>query len=283
MELKIRVHYDPAGGHRVEWSPVDEVAPTDGWRFTVLRAPTESGPFEEISGPLVDVFTFFDALDPSSHRAKAYYKLRVVDLETGAPTDRPDVGLGPGQAPSPEALHMARRTHEGLRFNGRACLIWPAKTFGPRCDVSFSPVSGRKLRSGCHLCFDRAFVGGYHAPVLVYSDIDDAGEDAARGAKTPSTPKVTRVRLPAYPTIPADSVLLDATGRRWRLTKLGRDAFRGFPVEQQAEAHLFPQTHIVYQLPTPSIDLADYDLHAGGSPDADKLEVSLTRAIGLFK
>lgn len=282
MNLSVRVFYDFEGGYRIDWSLLDSSAPTDNLRFTVARGPTESGPFEGVSEPLFDAFTFLDSPVPVGHEVKVFYRVQVNDVVSGETWTLPDPAVGPGQVPCKEALFRGKQFHRALRVNGRACLLFPVKKFGSICEESYDPVTYRQVKSGCSICYDRVFVGGFHAPLIIYHSYKDSAVQLARNETTTESPKIREIFLPAYPSVVPDSVLVEADGTRWRIHSVTQETYRGYPVRQSARAFIIPRSDVVYSLPATE-DLTQYDAHVQTQSDEGSMKASYSRALSLFE
>lgn len=128
--------------HEVTW----EVAPTGedvlDYETHVLRSEAEEGPFDDLTGPLVDRYHFIDNIIQIQNRWRRYhYLLRVVRRGTDESRD-----FGPiSNEPQPDLLAMELRRHIRLLFTefaGRRCMVLPARTFGQRCFLPGAHIQG---------------------------------------------------------------------------------------------------------------------------------------------
>jgi hypothetical protein len=281
VAVDLRVYFDFAGGFRVEWALIDDFRPSDSLRFTVLRGPTEHGPFSAVSSPLIDETEFFDSFAQIGHRSKAFYKIRVQDLQTDADAELPDLGRRCGDLPGPEALRIGNENHRKLRQDGRACAIFPLRSFGPPCPVCVDHVTQRRKLSQCVHCYDTGVAGGFHRPIVVYHSWKE-GPERANNAPLPANPLGRSLLLPATPTVAPDFVIAEADGTRWRVLSMERDHHRGYPVQQRGSAGLVAADDVIYKLPL-TVDLAEYDVHHQTTDSPNCQQAVLGQVLRLFE
>lgn len=217
--------------------------------FYVLRSgDSPLGKYEEIAGPLRDQYRLRDSSVSLLHKWRQYYyKIRVVhrpsgeELVTEPQTHAPERDL--------VAAEIMRLEDKLFReFIGRRCLLFPLRTFGPRC-ICYDVTLGRVTRSGHLPCFGTGYLGGYHAPIECFPQIDPVGNSRTESQVQEMQPKDTTGRLISFPPVSPGDILVEAENRRWKVMNMTpTERLRG-KVHQELVLHEVPKGDIEYALP----------------------------------
>ena len=185
--------------------------------FYVERSESPEGPWDPLAGPFQDQYIFRDFSPNLLHKwRKLFYRLRVVYKPTSA-----EEIFGPtALLPEPDLIALEIQRQEDVLFRefvGRRCFVFPVRTFGPRCSC-YDKISGRKTRTGCLMCFDTGYMGGFLRPIEAYIQLDPE-------AHNPSNTNVhgerqelnTSARLISFPPMKPKDILIEAENKRWRI------------------------------------------------------------------
>lgn len=222
--------------------------------FYILRAEAPLGPYEQIGGPFRDLYHFRDIRTPLLHKWRAlYYKVKVTHRPTGESSE-----FGPSSSNDAEPDLIAaevNRLEDVLfrEFIGRKCWLFPVRTFGPRC-TCVDNVLGRKTRTGHTLCYGTGWLGGYHAPVECYIQIDPNPKNVRMTSLQEQQSNDTRARLISFPPVAPRDILVEADNKRWRVeTSTPTQRLRSV-LHQELVLHEIPRGDIEYNLPV-NVDL----------------------------
>lgn len=217
--------------------------------FYVLRSEAAMGPYDVISGPLRDTYSFRDVQVHLLHKWRQYYyKIRVVHRTTAATEE-----FGPASHLEPEQDLLAAEIirQEDLLFRefvGRKCFLFPARTFGPACSC-FDVVAGRRTRSGCKNCFGTGWLGGFMSPVEIYIQIDPFPKRSVESSLPVQQPSDTVARMICFPPVSPNDIIVEPENRRWRVkTSTPTQRLRA-NVRQELQLHEIPKGDIEFALP----------------------------------
>lgn len=217
--------------------------------FYVLRAAdTPLGEFKQLAGPLRDQYRLRDVEVTLLHKWRQYYyKIRVVHRPTG------EEFVSEAQTHAPErdlvAAEIMRLEDKLFReFVGRQCLLFPIRTFGPRC-ICYDVTLGRVTRSGHLPCYGTGILGGYHAPILCYVQIDPVSVSRTESPLQEQQTRVTSARLISFPPVNPDDILVEAENKRWKVVSMTpTERLRG-KVKQELTLHELPKGDVEFSLP----------------------------------
>jgi hypothetical protein len=222
--------------------------------YILRRGDTQYGDFEQVGGPFRDTYRFRDGQVSLLHKWRDYYyKLRVVHrvsgeiFETEAASFEADRDL--------IAIEIIRQEDLLFReFIGRKCYLFPRRTFGPRCSC-YDVVLGRITRSAHLLCFGTGFLGGYHAPIESFVQVDPNPKSRTENSLQEGHHNDTSARLISFPPVSPDDILVESENRRWVVkTVTPTERLRGV-VRQELTMHEVPRGDIEFALPL-NVDLA---------------------------
>lgn len=235
--------------NEVSWRVEDTTEDVLDYTFQVLRSEATTGPWDVLSAPLSDRYTFYDRASKPFHAFRSLsYKLRVTHTPSGKwfdtePADRsPDVDLVVAEI----------RRHVGIlhrEFTGRRCWVLPVRTFGQRCSC-WSPVLQKRTKSACRTCYDTGFVRGYMDPCEMFIQVEpgtDNVENTTPLGAMQSADTVAQV-VAGTVTIKPRDVVIEPENRRWRVTRVGQTEHGRAPILLTVHLHEIPKGDIEYAL-----------------------------------
>lgn len=249
IELKgLRVRSLDRDMLEVSWSLTNTDEDVLNYTFQVLRSESPAGPFTPLSEPFSDKYLLVDNAVASGHRwRKYYYLVRVTHRVTGASED-----YGPAsQDADPDLIAAELRRHMALlmrEFAGRRCWVLPVRTFGQRCSC-WNERLRQKRRSGCLLCFDTGFVRGYLSPIETWMQIDPSPKSQQNTPLGPQQQSNTTARLPYYPPLKPNDLVVEGENRRWRVVSVSQTEKARAVIHQEVQLHEIPPKDIEFAIP----------------------------------
>jgi len=242
----------------VSWALKDTSEQVLDFTFQILRSEGPAGPFYPITATFENLFTFRDieANQLSKYR-NWYYKIRVTRKSDSVVQDYPTTinGVMLSAEPDLEAIEISNRMKLLLKeYTGRKVWIFPIMTFGQRCSC-FDPATSRRTRSQCFTCFDVGYIGGYHAPIETFVQIDTAGRAIQMQQVGEMQTVNTTARLSNFPLLKPRDILVEAENVRWRVLNVNVTKKLRSVVHQEVTIHQIPKTDIEYRLPI-NVDIA---------------------------
>ncbi len=234
--------------NELTWKVEDTSEDLLDYTFQVQRSESPSGPFENVSIPFQDHFSFLDNVLVGGHRWRKYfYQLFVTRVPTGDTAT-----FGPvTKDPDADLIALELRRHMQLLFRefaGRRCWILPARTFGQRCSC-WNPTLRTRRQSGCRLCFDTSFVRGYLSPIESWVQVDPSAKTEQNtnvGAQQQSN---TTARLVWYPPLKPRDLVIEPENRRWRVVQVNQTEQGRAVVHQEVQLHEIPPKDIEFLVP----------------------------------
>lgn len=235
------------------------------FQFYVLRSESPEGPWDIIAGPFEDKYTYIDVrINPIHQQRTIYYRIRSV-----AKADAENIVECEPFIQYPDADLIALEIQRAERivwdeFAGRACFVFPARTFGQRCGFCYDgPEKGKgftsqKRRSGCTTCYDTGFVRGYFDPVKVFFQLDPSTNSVQNGPILQRMQTDTRARFPNYPLLKPKDLLVEAENIRWRVVTCTPTERLRHVVHQELTLHEIDRSEVEYQLPIRLDDLRNF-------------------------
>lgn len=217
--------------------------------FYVLRAEAPLGPYEQVGGPLRDVYRFRDTRVSLLHKWRTlHYKIKIVHRPSGeftetAPTSSSD--------PEPDLIAAEVNRLEDILFRefvGRKCWLYPVRTFGPRCSC-VDPILGRRARSNHKTCFGTGWFGGYHYPVESFIQFDPAPKQTIPNSLQEQQPSNTSARMISFPPVSPRDIIIESENRRWRVVSVSSTQRLRSVLHQELVLHEIPRGDIEYDLP----------------------------------
>ncbi len=201
----------------VDW----EIAPTHDdmqeWQFFVERSESEGGPWDVVSGPIVDRYYVRDnsTLQVSSNRL-LFYRVRAENPLRGlhVVSDHAD------REGEPDIIASEIASLENLlftEFTGTRSWLFTRRTFGQRCPQCWDDALGKRLDDACPTCFGAGFSGGYHYPVEFFAQFDRSPQQEAVSTHDHHQQAVQTFRCTASPRITPMSLVIDHRNARYRV------------------------------------------------------------------
>lgn len=217
--------------------------------FYVERSESVAGPWEPISKAFQDQYIFRDFSPNLLHKWRTlFYRLRVVHKPDSAEEIYGPTAL----LPEPDLIALEIQRQEDVLFRkhvGRACFLFPVRTFGPRC-TCFNKTMGRRTRSGCLTCFDTGYAGGFLTPIRFFCQIDPSPDSPSNtNIQGERQEKNTSARLISFPPVKPKDIIVEAENTRHRVvTVAGTERLRS-RVHQELTLHEIPKGDTEYKLP----------------------------------
>lgn len=230
-----------------------EIEPTtediQEYTFVLERSESEAGPFEAISGELVDRYHVRDndVYLISSNRT-LFYRVRVRHALSGK-VEYSDIADRWGK-PDLIAQEIVRlETLLFQEFAGGSCFLFPRRTFGQRCPQCWDAVLQKTIDSKCPTCFGTGFSGGYHYPVQFFAQIDEGSLTETVSESDYHQQKMFTFRCPASPELKPLDLFVDFKNRRMRVVSVGGTTRLGVRVRQEVQATLLQPGSIADAVP----------------------------------
>lgn len=235
--------------HELTW----RVAPTTrdiyDFEFEVLRSESPEGPWDSLTPPFQDQYTFIDNAIQVAHRWRAYqYKILVREKSSGDTKE-----FGPvGHEPAPDILATELRRHIRLlmrEFAGRRCIVLPVRTFGQRCPACWNNQLMQRMKSGCLTCYDTGFARGYLHPIETFIQIDPSSKSEQNTNVGKTQQDNTTMRLGFYPIVKPNDLVIEAENLRWRVNGQTQTEHSRAAVHQEVSVHAIPTKDIEFSIP----------------------------------
>lgn len=244
---------DYSGGFLFMWETAGDFNVKPPWEFHVEESVSISGPWVDISGPVIDRFMFKD----KKHRlinksAVLYFRVRLNTEENTyfssviqpyGDLDRKDFLIG-REIMRKEILHM-----KGMA--GVACSLYSISTFGPWCTKCRDPLTGDIRNSKCKFCVGTGRLNPYNGPYdswMTFSE-DKQHVNQDDGAGT-FEHKMFSVRLVANPVVKKNDVIIDrGSDKRYYVNQAAVVAeIRRIPLVQMLTVSEAPVSDKIYQI-----------------------------------
>ena len=144
--------------------------------FTFLVQISESpeGPWTNVFTDPIHAFGFIDTITQRGMADQRLY-YRVVGLDyDGTPTISNLISLADEQDNYISRYIKKQQQLQLKRLNGRDCLHYARRKFGPRCHHCYDPIDRKVTRSKCPFCFGTTYKGGFFAPIKIHVNFDTA-------------------------------------------------------------------------------------------------------------
>ena len=245
-----------------EIEPVDPVGFDSSLvEYRVYRSNSPEGPFDLLTGtPLVDTFVFVDRqINRRSFWRKHYYKVQATQTVTGKQIEsivhRAEVHKGARQRML-IGLEIARRERgllqgfgETVGFVGVPCAVFIRRTFGQYCSECFDPLLGRGLSEKCVSCFNTRYKGGFFTPIQVHVNFSPSPQILQITNWGEAQPSETDCWLSNYPLMSAGDLVIEPTGRRWKVSRFHSTTMLLTPIRQILRLVEIRRTDVEYLIP----------------------------------
>lgn len=247
--LKLRVTSLDIDFHEVSWLLSPTSVDILDYTFTVLRSESPEGPWDALTPPFEDRYSFIDNVIQVTHRWREYqYLVRVTEKLTGDCKD-----FGPvAHEPEPDIVATELRRHIRIlmqEFAGRRCIVLPIRTFGQRCPDCYNKALKKSIKSGCLTCYDTTFVRGYMHPIEAYIQVDPSSKSTQHGNTGTTQQDNTTLRMGYYPQLKPDDLVIEAENVRWRVVTQTQTEHSRAAVHQEVQVHRIPEKDIEFAIP----------------------------------
>lgn len=217
--------------------------------FTVERSETETGPFIDISGPLIDRFYLRDnSTFQKSHNRRYFYRVRAKNRLTGNEVCSQVVSRM-GDLPL-DAQEIVRLEHLLWReFSGAQFWLFPRRTFGQRCPQCYDRHLEKVVDSKCRACWSTGFSGGYHYPMDFWAQVDTGQNTEQRTIDDHRQTNYFGLRTCNTPNIKPQDLIIDHLNRRFRVISVDSTTRLGKPVHQEVKMVQVERGTIEYGVP----------------------------------
>lgn len=218
------------------WEIKSTTEDVQDYSFYVERSEAEAGPWDVISGRLIDTFYYRDAAIPAiSVNRTLFYRIKVVhnvskDTAYSLIIDR----KGRPDAYASEIIKL-----ENVMFSeltGVRAWVFPVKTFGQRCPSCWDDILQKRTTDSCRTCWGTGFSGGYHNPIQVWAQVDDPPESTEYISPMKDDHRQVNylnVRMGPSPDVKPMDLIIDHLNRRMRVFSVGGTNRFGVTVRQE--------------------------------------------------
>jgi hypothetical protein len=239
------------------WEIGDTYEDPHDYTFTVERSESAMGPFDQISEPFSDKYFFRDVIVGLFHKWRQHwYRIKITKKSDSSESYSDVVSLS---APPDLIANEVRRLELLLMREhiGRACWMFPRRTWGQRCPDCWDRVTGSRLRDQCEACYDTGYAKGYLDPILQVIQFDPSpkADQPLQVAKTQQ--QDSSARAPYFPPLKPNDIIVEAENRRWRVIHVSTTQRLRAVLHQEIRLHDIPKTDIEYRLPVRVEDLRE--------------------------
>lgn len=236
----------------VTWTIQPNPDPISQYVFHVLRSGSPEGPYADVSGPLVDEFSFIDRVNLKSKLADISWRIQVDHIPSGVSVTFPQGVADEAFKYHPNldraavtedygadyiSLEIVRRNNLLLRrFTGRLCAFMPIKIQGVRCPTCWDNLKRRPTRSSCTDCFGTTFQGGYHGQINVFIDVNPSPNLVQLANFGKMEINQTVMFMSNFPLAKPNDLIVERTNRRWRVVKVNPVTHKRYTVQQYLTA-----------------------------------------------
>lgn len=243
-------------GFIFRWRLNDSFSAPSPFEFRVQMAPTPTGPWTNISGPIIDSYYWTDVRKPVGKTASRNYRVTLQDAAgriyaSEAKLPCGDLGL--------HEFLLAREILRKEELNARKFAairgeVWLVAEYGVPCCECRDPITHEVRSSHCRACHGTGFVPSHYGPFemwLQFSEKQNQGatHDDVGGTKDD---KPFTVRAVGTPRLKKNDVLRDpGNGKMYYVQAVSNAAeIRRIPIVQQLSVSEAATTDQCYDLPT---------------------------------
>jgi hypothetical protein len=256
----------------VSWTIVPSDEPLVNSRFHILRSESPNGKYTDISGPIVNTFSYIDQVNLKSKLNEIGWRIRVDHLPSGLseiyPKGTPDesfilhpeldkVSMLDGYGPDFVALEIVRRNNLLLRrFTGRLVAYCPVRWQGPRCALCWDNQKKRSNSSSCTECYGTTFQGGYYDPIHVFVDVNPSPNVLQLSTFGKMEINNTVLFMSNFPLAKPNDLIVERGNRRWRVVQVNVITEKRYTVQQYLQVEEIEKSDAEFLFPV------DLDLEA---------------------
>lgn len=223
------------------------------WVFHVEQAPSPTGDWVDLSGPVVDGFSYHEKGRGLVNKSAVLYFRVVLDaggkryfspvLQPYGDVGRHDFLIG-REVMRREVMHM-----KGMA--GVACSLYSRATFGPPCRRCRDPITGDIRDSNCKYCMGTGRLNPYNGPYDMWMTFtpDQEHDKQDEGLGTVER-RMFQVRAVAAPVAKKNDIVVDrGSDKRYYVNKASVVAeIRRIPLVQQLVVSEAPVSDVAYTL-----------------------------------
>lgn len=227
----------------------------DDFTFTVLRSQSQDDADFRVIQEGVTGFTFHDPTSSQKARWRQwYYKVRAVEIASETFTESPIASNQ--EKPDRIGLSIVRRNELVLRrFVGIKCFILQERTFGQRCENCWDKIKQRRKISGCDICFDTGFLGGFFEPIAALVNLSPSAKQVQKMNFGELTPDQTPAWMSNFPEMkPRDILIEEHDGKRWRVVNVQNTRKRRATIHQNLLLNRINLADVEYKINVDGLD-----------------------------
>lgn len=250
----------------VSWDIENTTESLSSYTIYVLRAESETGPFNVVSPAITASATdsFVDTGVNLYSKLRAYFYRVRVKLTSSSEGEHTDFGSASiadtiagksvgsatlGGLPDLEALEAIRRFDLAAKeYIGRKVLVLTRRTTGTRCSDCWDYLKRRRTRSDCKTCYSTGIVGGYYPPKQTFAVKPPTQVASQLTSLFELEVNDCVMWISSTPRVKPRDLVIDADGKRWRAISIRRSE------------KLWSLTRQTVQLREISKDQVDYDV-----------------------
>lgn len=243
------------------WEVEETVEDVRDYDLFVERSEGQEGPFDRISGPLVDEYLFRDVQAPQYYRNRQlYYRFHIV-LRTTGEESFSEATLS--QAPSDLIAVEIQRLETVMmkEYSARRVIILQRRTFGQRCHC-FDTEKHRLTTRNCTECYGTGFARGYTKPMISLMQFEPSLGRASQSEHITDLGRtqtdIIGARLVVFPLLKANDLIVEVENIRWRVT--GAVTYQHLRAAAAQSVTLFqiPENDIEYTVPIENFDFRTF-------------------------
>lgn len=249
----------------VTWEIVPTEEPLIHTRFHVLRSESPEGPYVDVSGPLVNGFSFIDHVNLKQKLNTISWRIRSDHVPTGVSVTYPNGN--PSEAfifhPNMDrasiegnfdqdffALEIVRRNNLLLRrFTGRLLAYFPVKAQGARCPQCWDNLKKRTNSSACTNCYGTGYMGGYYNQINVFIDVNPSPNLVQLSNFGKLEVNNTVMFMSNFPIAKPSDLIVEPTNRRWRVVQVNSVTQKRYTVQQYLQVEEIEKSDPEFLLP----------------------------------
>lgn len=242
-------------GFIFKWHLNDDFSAPPPFTFRVQMAPTQAGPWYDISGPIVDSMCWADTRRPVGKTESRNYRVTLVDGSGKRYASEPKLPCGDLSLREFLIAREILRKEElnARKFAGVIGQVWIEAEYGFRCLKCIDPITKQVRNSHCPFCHGTGRYPSHYGPFEMWLQFSakqnhGASHDDAGGTKDD---KPFSVRAVGTPRLKKNDVLRDpSTGKMYYINAVTNAAeIRRIPVVQQLTVSEAATTDQCYDLP----------------------------------
>lgn len=241
-------------GFVFRWELNDSFSAPGPFAFVIQMAPTPAGPWESISGSIVDMYYWADTRKPVGKTAARNYRVVMVDGDGKSYASESVLPCGDLSLSEFLIAREVLRKEElnARRFSGVRGQVWISAEYGTKCPACLDPITGQVRDSHCKKCHGTGFYPSHYGPFDMWFQFSQkrnhgASHDEVGGTKDD---KPFSVRAVGTPRLKKNDVIRDtATGKMYYIQDVTNAAeIRRIPVVQQLNVSEAATTDQCYDL-----------------------------------